>query len=51
MKIRLLDIALSSYESFSSDGSPSENLTTSEFKALRHFSKNKNIVKRTAGKR
>ena len=50
MKTRLLDTALSSYESFSSGRSPSENLTTSEFKALRHLSKNKNIVIRTADK-
>ena len=44
MKARLLDTALSSYEIFTSDRSPSENLTASEFKALRHLSKNKNIV-------
>ena len=50
MKTRLLDTALSSYESFSSDGSPSENLTKSECKALRHLSKNKNIFIQTADK-
>ena len=50
MKARLLDPALSSYESFSSDWSPSENLTASEFKDLRHFSKNKNIVIQKADK-
>ena len=50
MKTRLLDTALSSYESFSSGRSPSENLTKSEFKALRHLSKNKNIVIRTTDK-
>ena len=50
MKARLLDTALSSYESFSSDQSPSENLTASEFKALRHLSKNKNIVIQKADK-
>ena len=33
MKARLLDRALFSYESFSSDQSPSEKLTASEFKA------------------
>ena len=44
MKARLLDTGLPSYESFSGDQSPSENLTASEFKALRHLSKNKNIV-------
>ena len=44
MKARLLDTASSSYESFSSDRSPSKILTASEFKALRHFYQNKNIV-------
>ena len=39
MKARLLDTALSSY-----DRNPSEILTASEFKALRHLLKNKNIV-------
>ena len=34
----------------SSDQSPSENLTVSEFKALRHLSKNKNIVIQKADK-
>ena len=43
MKARLLDTALSSYESFSSESSPSENLTTS-VKSLKHLSKNKNIA-------
>ena len=41
---RLLDTNLSSYESFYSDQSRSENLTASEFKALQHLSKNKNIL-------
>ena len=50
MKTRLFDTTLSSYESFSSDQSPSENLTASEFKALRHLSKNKNIVVQMADK-
>ena len=50
MKARLLDTTLSSYESFSSDWGPSENLTVSEFKALRHLSKNKNIVIQKANK-
>ena len=50
MKDRLLDTALSSYEIFTSDRSPSENLTASEFKALRHLSKNKNIVIQKADK-
>ena len=40
----LLESALSSYESFSSERSPSENLTASEFKALRHLSKSKYFV-------
>ena len=50
IKARLLDTALSSYKSFSRDQSPSENLTESEFKALRHLSKNKNIVIQKADK-
>ena len=50
IKARLLDTALSSYESFSRDQSPSENLTASEFKALRRLSKNKNIVIQKADK-
>ena len=41
---RLLDTALSSFERFSSDRSPSKNLTVSECKALRYLSKNKSIV-------
>ena len=47
MKTRLLDTALPSNESFSSDGSPSGNLTASEF---RHLSKSKNIVIQKADK-
>ena len=39
MKARLLDTALSSYESFSNDQSTSKNLTASEFKALRYMPK------------
>ena len=50
MKSRLLDTALASYENFSCAQSPSENLTGSEFKALRHLSKNKNIVIQKADK-
>ena len=52
MKATLLDTALSWYESFFSDHSLSENLTTTttEFKALRHLSKNKNIVIQKADK-
>ena len=41
---RLIDTNLSSYESFYSDQSRSENLTASEFKTLQHLSKNKNIL-------
>ena len=50
IKARLLDTDLSSYESFSRYQSPSENLTASEFKALRHLSKNKNIIIQKADK-
>ena len=50
IKARSLDTALSSYESFSRDQSPSENLTASEFKALRRLSKNKNIIIQKADK-
>ena len=50
IKARLLDTALSSYESFSRDQNPSENLTASEFKALSHLSKNKTIVIQKADK-
>ena len=38
IKARLLDTALSSYETFSSDQSPSENLAASKFKALKDLS-------------
>ena len=44
IKARLLDTALTSYQNFSSDKNPPENLTTSEFKALKRLPKNKNIV-------
>ena len=44
MKARLLDTALSSYESFSNDKKTSETVTVSELKALRYLSKNKSIV-------
>ena len=50
MKTRLLSTALSSYESFSSDQNPSENLTSSELEALRNLSKNKNIFIQKADK-
>ena len=41
---RLLDIALTSYQNFSSDREPLENLTSSELKALKLLSKIKDIV-------
>ena len=44
IKARSLDTALPSYQSFSNDQSPFENLSISEFKVLIHLSKNKNIV-------
>ena len=50
IKARLLDIGLTSYQNFSSDRNPPENLTPSEFRALKHLSKNKNIVIQKAGK-
>ena len=50
IKARLLDTALTSYQNFSSDRDPPENLTHSEFKALKHLSKNKNIVIQKADK-
>ena len=50
MNSRLLDRALSSNEGFSSHWSPFENLAASKFKALRHLSKNKNIVTQKADK-
>ena len=50
IKARLLDTALTSYQNFSSDKNPPENLTPSEIKALKHLSKNKNIVIQEADK-
>ena len=44
MKARLLDNSFVLIWKFSSDQSPSENSIASEFKALRHLSKNKNIM-------
>ena len=49
IKARLLDIALLSYQNFFSDRHLPENLTP-EFKALKHLSKNKNIVTQKADK-
>ena len=50
IKARLLDTALTSYQNFSSARNPSENLTPSEFKALKRLSKNKNIPNQKADK-
>ena len=50
MKARLVETALSLYESFYSDQSPFGSLTTSEFKAFMHLPKNKNIVLQKADK-
>ena len=50
IKARLLDTALTSYQNFSSDQGPPENLIPSEFKALKRFSKNKNVVIQKADK-
>ena len=50
IKARLLDTALNSYQNFSSDRNSPENVTPSEFKALKRFSKNKNIVIQKADK-
>ena len=50
IKARLLDTAITAYQNFSSDKDPPENLTPSEFKALKRLSKNKNIVIQKAGK-
>ena len=50
IKPRLLDTALTSYQNFSSERNPPENLTHSEFKALKYLSKNKNIVIQKADK-
>ena len=50
IKARLLDTALTSYQNFSSDQDPPENLTSSEFKAHKGLSKNKDIVIQKADK-
>ena len=41
IKARLLDTALTSYQNFSSDRNAPENLTPSEFRALKRLSKTK----------
>ena len=50
IKTRLLDTALISYQNVSSNRDPPEFLTSSEFKALKRLSKNKNIVIQKADK-
>ena len=50
IKFRLLEIALISYQNFYSDRHPPENITSSEFKALKRLSKNKDIVIQKADK-
>ena len=50
IKARLLDTALTSYQNFSSDREPPENLTSSAFKVLKRLSKNKDIVIQKADK-
>ena len=50
IKARLLDTALTSYQNFSRGQEPPENLTSSEFKALKHLLKNKDIVIQKADK-
>ena len=44
IKVRLLDTTSTSYQRFSSDQDPPQILTHSKLKALKHLSKNKNIV-------
>ena len=50
IKTRLLDTALTSYQNFFSDQDTPENLTLSEFEALKRLSKNKNILIQKADK-
>ena len=45
IKTRLLETALTSYQNFSSDRELPENLTSSEFKAVKRLSKNTDIPK------
>ena len=44
IKAKLLNAALNSYQKFSTDRDPPENLAPFEFKALKRLSKSKNIV-------
>ena len=50
IEARLIDTALTSYRNFSSDRKPPQNLTTSEYNALKCLSKNKEIVIQKADK-
>ena len=50
IKARLLDTALTSCQNFSSDRESPENVTFSEFNALKRLSKNKDIVIQKADK-
>ena len=50
IKDRVLETALTSYQNISSDPDAAENLISSEFKALKHLSKNKDIVIQKVGK-
>ena len=50
IKARLLDTAITSYQNFSRDPESPKNLTSSEFKTLKHLSKNKDIVTQKADK-
>ena len=50
IKAGLLDTALTSYQNFSRDREPPENLTSSEFKAFKRLSKNKDIIIQKADK-
>ena len=50
IKARLLDTALTSYQNFSNDQEPPGNLTSSEIKAFKRLSKNKDIVIQKADK-
>ena len=50
IKDRVLETALTSYQNISSDPDAAENLISSEFKAPKHLSKNKDIVIQKVGK-
>ena len=50
IEARLIDTVLTSYRNFSSDRKPPQNLTTSEYNALKCLSKNKEIVIQKADK-